>query len=153
MSSPLAFLTHSPSNMAGECDSPPLALSFSCRAMASASDSCGLTPLHYAAAANDAAACQLLMASGSSLMAQSTQPSLDIKLPCNAGMTPLHVAAMTNAHKAADAMLLAWVSALTRRLTCGVEGGMEKQRNRGGDNKKNLLSSAPSSPPTSPRLQ
>ncbi len=79
------------------------------RLMATACDAWGLTPLHYAAAADDSSSCRLLMDCGSSLLKVATTASYESYLPCNAGMTALHVAAMNNSFAAANAMLLAWV--------------------------------------------
>ena len=83
--------------------------------MASALDTSGLTPLHYAAAADDAVTCRLLLRYGAPLLATSSAPCYDPQLPCNAGSTVLHVAAMHNAVKAADAILTEWVGVVEGR--------------------------------------
>lgn len=84
------------------------------RTMVCTTDSWGLTPLHYAAAANNTAVCRLLLAHGAPLLAMSTSACYDNSLPCNAGMTALHVSAMNNAFQAASIILGAWVNLSTR---------------------------------------
>ncbi|GFR43439.1 hypothetical protein Agub_g4521, partial [Astrephomene gubernaculifera] len=57
-------------------------------------DSSGLTPLHFAVAANCLPAVRLLLAAGAPYTAQASSDNLEAFMPCNAGWTCLHVAAL-----------------------------------------------------------
>mmetsp|Transcript_8626 Transcript_8626/g.18330 ORF Transcript_8626/g.18330 Transcript_8626/m.18330 type:complete len:486 (+) Transcript_8626:43-1500(+) len=93
------------------------------RLMASLPDQCGLTPLHYAAMADAAANCVLLMQQGASLMALSTADCYDKHMPCNQGMTPLHVAAMFNSFHASSVMLSSWsLMSVDEKVSCWTPG-------------------------------
>ncbi|KAG2445223.1 hypothetical protein HYH02_008691 [Chlamydomonas schloesseri] len=63
--------------------------------LAGSADAAGLTPLHFAAAANCLGAARLLLgAGGAAITAAAAADVFEAAMPCNAGWTCLHVAAM-----------------------------------------------------------
>ncbi|KAG2501949.1 hypothetical protein HYH03_000447 [Edaphochlamys debaryana] len=62
--------------------------------LVSGADSNGLTPMHFAAAANALGLARLLLGAGASYTAQCGTDVFEASMPCNAGWTCLHVAAM-----------------------------------------------------------